>query len=165
MALIRLADKIFFKMDNDELTGLVFVDFHKAFDILDHNLLLKNYQCMVPAQIVWLGFQLYLEGWRQFVKLGHKIIPSQPKPVRKGVLQGSILSPFLFLLFVNDIPLHLNNSTIDIYADDTTLSLSANWNNITSLIKALANDLENIEKWSTENWIVHQYQEDKSITC
>ena len=38
------------------------------------------------------------------------------------------------------------------YADDTTLSLSANWNNITSLIiKALANDLENIEKWSTEN--------------
>ena len=85
------------------------------------------------------------------MKLEHKIIPSQPKPVRKGVLQGSILSPFLFLLFVNDIPLHLNNSTIDIYADDTTLFLSANWNNITSLIKALANDLENIEKWSTEN--------------
>ena len=71
--------------------------------------------------------------------------------VRKGVLRGSILAPFLFLLFVNDIPLHLNNSTIDIHADDTTLSLSANWNNITSLIKALANDLENIEKWSTEN--------------
>ena len=79
-------------------------------------------------------------------------MPSQPKPVRQGVLQGSILGPFLFLLFVNDMPLHLNNSTIDIHADDTTLSLSANWNNITSLIiKALANDLENIEKWSTEN--------------
>ena len=85
------------------------------------------------------------------MKLGHKIIPSQLKPVRKGVLRGSILAPFLFLLFVNDIPLHLNNSTIDIHADDTTLSLSANWNNITSLTKALSNDLENIEKWSTEN--------------
>ena len=81
--------------------------------------------------------------------LGH--IPSQPKPVSQGVLQGSILGPFLFLPFVNDIPLHLNNSTIDIYADDTTLSLSANWNNITSLTKALSNDLENIDKWSTEN--------------
>ena len=81
---------------------------------------------------------------------GYKIIPSQPKPVRQGVLQGSIFGP-LFLLFVNDMPLHLNNSNTDIYADDTTLSLSANWNNITSLIKALANDLENIEKWSTEN--------------
>ena len=86
------------------------------------------------------------------MKLGHKFIPSQLKPVRKGVLRGSILAPFLFLLFVNYIPLHLNNSTTDIHADDTTLSLSANWNNITSLIiKALANDLENIEKWSTEN--------------
>ena len=71
------------------------------------------------------------------MKLGHKIIPSQLKPVRKGVLRGSILAPFLFLLFVNDIPLHLNNSTIDIHADDTTLSLSANWNNITSLINRL----------------------------
>ena len=49
------------------------------------------------------------------------------------------------------MPLHLNNSTIDIYADDITLSLSANWNNITSLTKALSNDLDNIEKWSTEN--------------
>ena len=49
------------------------------------------------------------------------------------------------------MPLHLNNLTIDIYADDTILSLSVNWNNITSLIKVLANDLENIEKWSTEN--------------
>ena len=78
-------------------------------------------------------------------------MPSQPKPVRQGVLQGSILGPFLFLLFVNDMPLHLYNSTIDIYADDTTLSSRANLENITSLSKALSKDLENIEKWSTEN--------------
>ena len=73
-------------------------------------------------------------------------LPSQQKPVRRGVLQGSILSSFLFLLYVNDMPLHWNNSTIDIYADDNTLSLSANWNNITSLTKALSNDLENISR-------------------
>ena len=119
-------------MDNDGLAGLVFVDFHKAFDALNHNLLLKKLSVYgaSPDSVAW--FQLCLEGGRQFVKPGHKIIPSQPKPVRQGVLQGSIFGPFLFLLFVNDMPLHLNNSNTDIYADDTTLSLSANWNNITS---------------------------------
>ena len=62
MALIRLADKIFFKVHNDELTGLVFVDFHKAFDILDHNLLLKKLSVYgaSPDSVAW--FQLYLEG-------------------------------------------------------------------------------------------------------
>ena len=61
-ALIRLADKIFFKVDNDELSGLVFVDFHKAFDILDHNLLLKKLSVYGanPDSVAW--FQLYLEG-------------------------------------------------------------------------------------------------------
>ena len=97
-------------MDNDELTGLVFVDFQKAFDVLDHNVLLKKLSVYGarPDSVAW--FQSYLAGWRQFVKLGHT--PSQPKPVRQGVLQGSILCPFLFLLFVRDMPLHLNKSTM-----------------------------------------------------
>ena len=60
-ALIRITDEILFKMDNDEVTGLVFVDFRKAFDVINHNLLLKTlyiyiYQCTVPAQIALPGF-------------------------------------------------------------------------------------------------------------
>ena len=136
-------------MDNDDVTGLVFVDSRKAFDVINQNLLLMKLSVYgaSPDTVAW--FRSYLEERRQFVKLGH--ITSEPKPVSQGVPQGSILSPILFLLFVNDMPLHLNNSTIDIYADDTTLSLSANWNNINSLTQALSNDLENIEKWSNEN--------------
>ena len=135
-------------MDNDEVTGLVFVDFRKAFDVINHNLLLKKLSVFgaSPDSVAW--FRSYLEERRQFVKLGH--IKSEPKPVRQGGPHGSILGPILFLSFVNDMHLHLNNSTIDIYADDITLSFSADWNNITSLTQALSNDLENIEKWSTE---------------
>ena len=134
-----------------KLTGLVFVDFRKAFDVINHNPLLKKLSVygVSPDNVAW--FRSYLEERRHFVKLGQ--IKSEPKPVRQGVPQGSILGPILFLLFVNDMLLHLNNSTIDIYGDDTTLSLSANWNNITSLTQALSNDLENIEKWSTEKKI------------
>ena len=76
-------------------------------------------------------FQSYLEGQRQFVKLGH--ITSEPKPVRQKIPQGSIVGPVLFLLLVNDMPLLLNNSTID-NADDTTLSLG-----LTGIISLLNN--------------------------
>ena len=128
---------------------LHFVDFRKAFHVINHNLLLKKLSMCgaSPDSTAW--FRSYLEKRRKFVKLGH--ITSEPKPVRQGVPQGSILGPVLFLLFVNDMPLNLDNSTIDIHAYDTTLSLGANWNNITSFSQAFANDLENIEKWSTEN--------------
>ena len=64
---------------------------------------------------------------------------------------------------MNDMPLHLNYSTIDIYADDNTLSLSTNWNNITSLTQALSNDLENIERWSTENKMYINTEKTKAL--
>ena len=55
-ALLRIKDKILFKTDNYELTGLVFVDFHKAFVALKKIYYWGNYLCTVPAQMAWLGF-------------------------------------------------------------------------------------------------------------
>ena len=156
-ALIKITDEILFKMENDEVTGLVYVDFRKAFDVINHNLLLKKLSVYGASPDSVACFRSYLEERRQFMKLGH--ITSEPKPVR----QGSILGPVLFLLFVNDMPLHLNNSTINIYADDTTLFLSASWNNITFLFQALSNDSENIEKWSTENKMYFNTEKTKAL--
>ena len=68
-------------------------------------------------------FQSYLEGQRQFVKLGH--ITSEPKPVRQKIPQGSIVGPVLFLLLVNDMPLLLNNSTTDIRLIETAKSVKS----------------------------------------
>ena len=140
-----------------------FVDFHKAFDVLDHNVLLKKLSVYgaSPDRVAW--FQEIVS--RRVTTVCEGIYHLSGNLSGKGYCrdQSSVLWYFSCLWMI--MPLHLNNFTIDIYADDTTLSLSVNWNNITSLIKALANDLENIEKWSTENWIVHQYQEDQSITC
>ena len=67
MALIGITDEILFKLDNDEVTGLVFVDFRKAFDVINHNLLLKKLSVYgaSPDSVAW--FRSYLEERRQFV--------------------------------------------------------------------------------------------------
>ena len=148
-ALIRITDEILLNMDKDEVTGLVFIDFRKVFDVIDHELLLKKLAIygVSSESVTW--FRSYLEGRRQSVKLGAST--SEKLPVKRGVPQGSVLGSVLFLLFVNDMPLYLEKSTIDIYADDTTLSLSSSWENISSLSQALTKDLKDVNNWSKEN--------------
>ena len=120
-------------MDNDELTGLVFIDFRKAFDVIDHELLLKKLSIygVCPSSVAW--FKSYLSKRKQFITLGK--VKSEQLTVKHGMPQGSILGPVLFLLFVNDMPLNIHKSTMDIYADDSTLSSSSNWKIISSLIQ------------------------------
>ena len=200
-ALIRLTDQILFNMDNDEITALVFLDFRKAFDVINHDLLLKKLSIygVGNSSVGW--FRSYLSERRQFVTLGKtisthdfsvlvwpdrvaqlaehwacipKVVGSIPTVVRHifqacpvwiytqsnitsiistqlPVIQGVFLGPVLFLLFVNDMPLEIINSTIDIYADDTTLHSCSKWNDITTLKQTITQDLNNIEKWAIEN--------------
>ena len=148
-ALIRLTDEILLNMDKDEVTGLVFVDFGKAFDTIDHKLLLRKlsiYGASVSA-VSWI--KSYLSNRKQFVKLGNQ--SSELLPIKQGVPQGSILGPVLFLLFVNDMPLNIFKSTMDIYADDTTISSSASSSEIPKLKEVLLEDLQKVEKWSRTN--------------
>ena len=148
-ALIRLTDQILRNMDNDEVTGLFFIDFRKAFDVIDHEPLLKQLSIYgaTPSSVAW--FKSYLFERKQFISLGKT--RSKQLTVKQGVLQGSILSPVLFLLFVNDMPLHVQKSTMDIYADDTTLSLSSNWKTLPLLNQSLSQDLSEVERWAREN--------------
>ena len=70
-ALIRLTDQILKNMDNDEVTGLVFIDFRKAFDVIDHELLLKKLSiyAATPSSVAW--FKSYLSEKKQlFISLG-----------------------------------------------------------------------------------------------
>ena len=98
---------------------------------------------------------------KQFIALGKTT--SEQLTIKQGVPQGSILGPVLFLLFVNDMLLNVHKSTMDIYADDTTLSLSSDWKTIPFLNKSLSQDLTEVEKWASEHKIFINTKKTKAL--
>ena len=102
---------------------------------------------MSDPSLSW--FESYLSGRPQFVSIDGQ--RSDSLLIKQGVPQGSVLGPALFLLFVNDIPLHLTNSTVDVYADDTTITASTNFSDLCSMTQRLNSDLDVVRRWASCN--------------
>ena len=152
-ALIRLVDQLLFDLDKNRASGLVFIDYKKAFDLIDHGLLLEKLKAYGVRDNEMELLRSYLSGRTQYVHING--CHSSPRTVSAGVPQGSILGPILFLLFINDLPSAAQHSTVDIYADDTTLSLSSDvTNGLTAMSSALQQDLDDVSRWSAANKMV-----------
>ena len=118
-ALLQMVNKFLEAINSSQIIGMVMVDFRKAFDLVDHTLLLKKLRHYKLSDKTINWFSSYLLGRKQKVVINN--IESRMENVLCGVPQGSILGPLLFLMFINDLPLYTNNVATDLYADDTTL--------------------------------------------
>ena len=119
MALMTIMDNLTHCLDNGEYVIGIFLDFLKAFDTVDHNILLQKLSLYGIRGTALDWFQSYLTNRYQFVTYNGE--SSERKKVKCGVPQGSILGPLLFLIYINDLADVCKCSLPILFADDTNL--------------------------------------------
>ena len=111
-------------IDNGLINGVVFIDLKKAFDTIDHQIMLQKLRNYGIDQMSLTWFESYLANRTQKCRVNDQL--SNSAPVTCGVPQGSNLGPILFLIYINDLPNCLNHAIPRMFADDTSISYSAN---------------------------------------
>lgn len=152
-ALMKISNDVARNIDNSKVTYLVLLDYSKAFDVINTELLmakLNYYGCDTNA-LNW--FNNYLNGRKQQVKIDGTV--SNQLPITHGVPQGSILGPLLFSIFTADLPTILTaGCSIHMYADDTQLYMCSSTSSVDSTISELNVNLSLVNQWSCENGLI-----------
>ena len=124
MAALDICNYIINGFDNNEHTLGIFLDLSKAFDTVDHTILLYKLYNYGIRGIAHNWFRNYLSNRKQYVRINN--CSSSLGDISCGVPQGSILGPLLFLLYINDLPNCSNNLHFCLFADDTSILFKTN---------------------------------------
>lgn len=143
MAIVELVNKVCNAVEKNENTVGIFLDLSKAFDTIDHHILLYKLEYYGFRGIVLEWFKNYLTNRKQYVS--YQSVNSELQDIKCGVPQGSILGPLLFILYMNDITSTSSMLEFILFADDTTILYSH------PEIET-KNDLINNELLEVSNW-------------
>ena len=148
-ALVNITEKIREALDAGNFACGIFIDLQKAFDTVDHGILIEklNYYGVRGTPNNW--FYSYLHNRKQFVSING--FNSPPRSIKYGVPQGSVLGPLLFLIYINDLHVSIKHSIVHHFADDTNLlHINRSLKNLSSKINS---DLRRLVDWLNGNRI------------
>ena len=139
------------------MTGMILIDLQKAFNTIDHDIVLQKLYVIGFFKHLVNWFQSYLINRTFLVNLGNAF--SQPACVSSGVPQGSILGPLLFLIYINDMSQAVK-CNLFLYADDTCLVCQRK--DVNEIEKQLNKDFENICDWVVDIKVRIHFGDDKT---
>ncbi len=148
-ALIELTESVRNALDKGKISYAVFIDLQKAFDTVDHEILLKKLEFYGIRGTALNWFRSYLHKRKQFVSINGS--ESSIAFMDCGVPQGSVLGPLLFLIYINDLNVAINFSSTTHFADDTFLLLHGT--NPKKMAKQMNIDLKLLCNWLRANKI------------
>ena len=154
LAGIEFVDKILHYLDDQHTPISIFLDLSKAFDTLDHDILLFKLKYYGITGTPYKWFCSYLSNRQQYTQYGAYM--SERLKITTGVPQGSILGPLLFIIYMNDIYTVSDSFQAILYADDTTLttavgSLTRMVAGLQEISRDISFELSNIYLWLTAN--------------
>lgn len=147
MALMELTEEITNSLDNKKYVVGVFIDLKKAFDTINHDILLKKMERYGIRGVALNWLNSYIRNRQQFVQMGdHK---SSHADITCGVPQGSVLGPLLFILYINDICSVSNILKFVLFADDTNVFCSGE--NLQQLLEVTTTEISKLKLWFDVN--------------
>ena len=149
-ALLSAQSNLLNAMNKKQIALLLLIDFSKAFDMVDHDILLKKLEHYGIRGIAYNWLSSYLNNRKQYVHTNGT--SSDVRPLEYGVPQGSILGPLLFIVYINDLPRSYELARFILYADDANIIITGNSEQeLQSKYNSLASAIEN---WVNANGLL-----------
>ena len=151
LSLINLINTLLKSLDEGKITLGIFIDFKKAFDTINHSILLKKMAHYGVRGIPLQWFSSYLSNRSQL--LCYNGITSKGKKITYGVPQGSVLGPTLFLMFINDLPNATSFFHFRLFADDSNIFHTFDVGQKVINMEEVNTNLRKVQRWCNVNKI------------